>query len=158
MSLASAGRPGRPRHEIEAHLRQHGDSGLSLLALFQQQHLPYPTLWRWRCRLAAIHGPASHAAPRVRRPTSPAPGQAFFSVEVAPSRAPADAARNAGPPGAQAKPPAHAPRSDSRFTLQTAVEHAVGRVPAGGASPCRDRGRPRPRSRGHPEGMPACCR
>ena len=44
MSLAPAGRPGRPRHKIEVYLRQHGDSGLSLLALVQQHHLPYPTL------------------------------------------------------------------------------------------------------------------
>ena len=112
MVLASAGRPGRPRHEIEAHLRQHGDSGLSLLALVQQHHLPYPTLWRWRCRLAAIHGPASHAAPRVRRPSSPAPDQAFISVEDDPL------APRLAPPGMQALPK---PRPSPQRTLPARI-------------------------------------
>ena len=39
MSRASAGRPGWPRHEIEALLLQHRDSGLSLLAFAKQHRL-----------------------------------------------------------------------------------------------------------------------
>lgn len=90
MSRTSSGRPGRPRHEIEAILRQHRDSGLSLLAFARQHHLPYPTLWGWRRRLAAIHAPNPQAAPRIRRPSSPAPAQAFIPVEVESVPAPAD--------------------------------------------------------------------
>ena len=90
MSRASSGRPGRPRPEIEVILRQHRDSGLSLLAFARQLRLPYPTLWGWRRRLAAIHAPNPQAAPRIRRPSSPAPAQAFIPVEVEPVHAPAD--------------------------------------------------------------------
>ena len=112
MSLASAGRPGRPRHEIEAHLRQHGDSGLSLLALGQQQHLPYPTLWRWRCRLAAIHGPL---------PTPPhgfdAPPRPPRARPSSPSRSPPLAPRLT-PPGMQALPE---PRPSPQRTLPARI-------------------------------------
>lgn len=90
MARAPVGRPGRPRHEIEALLRQHRDSGLSLLAFARQHQLPYPTLWRWRRRLAALHCPVSRADPRTRRPSSPAPAQAFIPVEVQPARPSAD--------------------------------------------------------------------
>lgn len=69
MSRAPAGSPGRLRLEIEALLRPHRDSGLSLLAFGQQYHLTYPTFWRWRRRLAALHGPAAKADPRIRRPS-----------------------------------------------------------------------------------------
>ena len=57
MSRASAGCPGRPRHEIEAILRLLRDSGLSLLAFARQHRLPYPTLWGWRRRPDAMHSP-----------------------------------------------------------------------------------------------------
>ena len=57
MSRASSGRPGRPRREIEAILRLHRDSGLSLLAFARQDRLPYPALWGWRRRPDAMHAP-----------------------------------------------------------------------------------------------------
>ena len=80
----------RPRHEIEAILRQHRDSGLSLLAFARQHRLPYPTLWGWRRRLDAMHAPNPQAPPRIPSPSSPAPAQAFIPVEVEPPRPPAD--------------------------------------------------------------------
>ena len=74
MSRASAGRPGRSRHEIGSIIRQHRDSGLSLLPFVRQHRLPYPTLWGWRRRPDAMHSPHARRVGRTVTPKCPMSG------------------------------------------------------------------------------------
>ena len=75
------GRPRRSQHEIDAILRRHRLSGLSLLAFAREHDLCYATLLRW-CRRAADHGNVPTPAP-VPTPT-------FIPIELEPAAAGAE--------------------------------------------------------------------
>ena len=86
------GRPRRSQHEIEAILRRHRLSGLSLLAFAREHDLCYATLLRWRRRTGARASDDPEAPAPVPTPTfipieleRPASG-AEFVLNWAPNR------------------------------------------------------------------------
>ena len=71
----TAGHPRRSQQEIEAILRRHRLSGLSLLAFAREHDLCYATLVRWRRRAGAMDGDEPQAA-------SPVPTPTFIPIEL----------------------------------------------------------------------------
>jgi hypothetical protein len=89
-SRPAAGRPHRSQHEIEAILRRHRLSGLSLLAFARENDLNYATLLRWRRRAvdqSDVQTPAPDSTPTfIPIELEPAAAGADFVLNWAPSR------------------------------------------------------------------------
>jgi len=94
------GRPHRSQHEIDAILRQHRLSGLSLLAFAREHDLCYATLLRWR-RRAVDHGQVQTPAPL----SSPS----FIPIELEPVTAGAEFVLNWAPNRSLRIPPGFDP-------------------------------------------------
>lgn len=87
---SAAGRPHRSPQEIDAILRQHRLSGLSLLAFAREHDLNYATLLRWRRRAADqehVQTPALLSSPSfIPIELEPAGAGGDFVLSWAPNR------------------------------------------------------------------------
>jgi len=95
-----AGRPHRPQHEIDAILRRHRLSGLSLLAFAREHDLSYATLLRWRRRAVDpgdVQTPAAISSP------------SFIPIEVEPAGTGGDFVLNWAPNRSLRIPPGFDP-------------------------------------------------